>query len=337
MSKPRYLISNLVYQETYARLFLTNHLNSLLDPTNLPVIVKDYDVEYLVLTDKATLRLLESHPNMIALSKLLTANGGKVSSLFIDWADQRQNKYGQRYSLLIALFHESVKRALADSALLTTWVADLVVAKEFFPRILKRMESGHDAVFVLPARSSAEPMSARLPKTGALTDRELFAFCLECLHPLWESCHWRSPRFSNQPFCLIWNTVGGLLTRTFSTTPIVFKPNEKMLESRGMIDGDIPQFLTNPYWATNWTDAPVIGVEPIVCYAPTGKNGPSTVGYLEEFVANIHPSQKPFLKRRCYYPDEKTVSAGAEMLAESDEAVNAILGEPSATNNSESA
>jgi len=321
--KPKYLITNLVYGDIYARLFLNNHLKSCLDETNLPALTEKYDVEMMIFTDHATLKQLTYHPNVLKLSKLI-----KVSTYLFAWPTDAANKFAHRYGLLMNMFHESVKKALADDALLTCWVADLVVAKEFFPRIMKRMEDGHDAVFVLPLRSAAEPMASNLLTVqGALPDKELCALGLECLHPLWWACLWNNPMFTKLPFCLLWNTVGGLMARTFSTTPIIFKPRAKMLEGRGMIDGDVPQHCENPYWAHDWTDAPVIGVEPVVCYYPPFANRPATVGYVEEFLGNIDPSQAPFLKHRCFYPDEKSVQMPAHLLEQSDQAVLGILGE----------
>ncbi len=150
---------------------------------------------------------------------------------------------------------------------------------------------------------------------------------LECLHPLWVACNWNNPMFTKLPFSLLWNTVGGLLARTFSTTPIIFKPKKEMLESRGMIDGDIPALCDNPYWCHDWTDAPVIGVEPVVCYYPPFANRPATVGYVREFKTNIHPTQVQYLEHRCFYPDEKSVQATPEMLKQSDEAIQGIMAE----------
>jgi hypothetical protein len=323
MIKPKYLITNLVYGDIYARLFLNNHLKSILDETNLPALVEKYDVEYMIFTDQTTLKQLTYHPNIIKLSKLC-----KVSTYLFAWPTDKVNRFAHRYGLLLNMFHESVKKALADGALLTAWVADLVVAKEFFPRIMKRIEQGHGAVFVLPLRSAAEPMANHLlGRADAFTDKELCALGLECLHPLWTACVWNNPMFTKLPFCLLWPTIGGIMARTFSTTPIVFRPTAKMLETRGMIDGDIPALCENPYWCHDWTDAPVIGVEPVVCYYPPFANRPASVGLIEEFLGNIDPSQVPFLKHHCFYPDRASVEIPSDLLEQSDTVVNRILGE----------
>ncbi len=321
MAKPKYLITNLVYGDIYARLFLNNHLKSCLDETNLPELAKTYDIEYMIFTDQPTLKMLTYHPALVALSKLV-----KVSTFLFKWPDDKLNKYAHRYALILDMVKQSVGKALLDEALVTCWVADLVVAKEFFPRIMRRIEEGHGAVFVLPLRAAAEPMATPLlQQRGAMTDKELCALGLECLHPLWWACDWNNPKFTKLPFTLLWSALGGVMARTFSTTPIIFRPKKEMLLTRGMIDGDIPQHCDNPFWATDWTDAPVIGVEPVVCYYPTFTQRPASTSYVKEFKSNIDPSQVPFLEKRLFYPDEKSVQLTAEAIRASDDVVTEIM------------
>lgn len=321
LDKPKYLITNLVYGDTYSKLFLENHLTSLLDDSNLPALVERYDVEYCIFTDADTARSLAHHPNMVKLSRLV-----KISSQTFGWPKEPVKRFNYRYGLLLNMFKESVKKALNDNALLTCWVADLVVAKEFFPRIMKRMEEGHGAVFVLPLRAASEAATPVLQqKGGSLTDRELCALGLECLHPLWVACHWDNPQFTKLPFTMLWQGSGGVLARTFSTTPIIFKPTEKMLNSRGMIDGDIPSLCENPYWCTDWTDAPVIGIEPLICYYPPFANRPSSPALVADWAGCLDPGQIPFIEHKCYYPSKAHVTMQAATLKASDKAVSEIL------------
>lgn len=326
MSKPKYLITNLVYGDTYARLFLNNHLKSLLDPTNLPAIVEKYDVELMIMSDHQTIKTITMHPNAKKLSDLLLANGGKVSSHLFGWPPEVVNRFAFRYTLLLKLFKESVRMALEQNALLTTWVADLVVAKEFFPRILSRIEQGHGAVFVLPLRAASEPLTLPLQaKPGAFEDIELCQMGIDHLHPLWVASHWDTPQFTKLPFTLLWNTGAGLLVRSFSTTPIIFRPTPAMLESRGMIDGDIPGLCENPYWASDWTDAPVIGVEPLACYYPPFHNRKSSLEWVAEWAKALDKTQVPFLLKHLYYPNRQTVAPPVDMLAASDRVASNIV------------
>jgi hypothetical protein len=306
VSKPKYLITNCVYGPVYSQLFLEQHLKSVLDETNLPDLAETYDIEYMILTDTETTPLLQSHPNMQRLTDVI----GKVSIFNFEWGNV-QDRFGQRYNALLDLFKISVKKALQDDVhLLTCWVADLVVAKEFFAKILKPMEEGHDAVFVLPLRSAAEPMIEKLDEwEGALPALKLCKYGYENLHPLWWACHWENPLFTKLPFTLLWNNGRGLKAHSYSVTPVIFKPRASMLadDRRGMIDGDIPELCENPYWATDWIDAPVIGVEPLFCYYPTFENRPSSVALLREWQHCLHPSQVAFLKKPLYYPSKQVV------------------------------
>ena len=305
-SKPKYLITNCVYGPVYSQLFLEQHLKSVLDETNLPDLAEKYDIEYMILTDTETTPVLQNHPNMQRLNEVI----GRVSIYNFDWGNVN-DKFGQRYNALMDLFKISVKKALQEGfPYLTCWVADLVVAKEFFSKVTSKMEEGHDAVFVLPLRSAAEAMIEKLEEWEyALPAAKLCKLGYENLHPLWVACHWGNPQFSKLPFTLIWNNGRGLKVHSYSLTPIIFKPRESMLGSdrRGMIDGDIPELCENPYWATDWTDAPVIGVEPLFCYYPTFANRPASVELLREWQHAVHPSQVKFLKTPLYYPNKQTV------------------------------
>lgn len=319
--KPKYLITNLVYGSTYTKLFTEQHLKSVLDDSNLAAITDKYDVEYVIFTDKQTARDLSYHPNVHKLSQTV-----KMTSQLFEWPAQQISKYQLRYGLILNMVKESIRKAIDDNALLTTWVADLVVAKEFFPRVLAKMEAGHGAVFVVPLRSASEAVVPVLNKqAGALSDKDLFSVCHECLHPLWVAAHWHNPQFTKLPFTLHWEGQGGMLSRTFQPTPIVFKPKEEMLQFRGMIDGDIPALCDNPYWAHDWTDAPVAGVEPLICYYPPFANRPASVPFVAEYSENLHKTQIPFLKHHMYYPSKAAVTLKPGVIEESDKVVEEIL------------
>jgi hypothetical protein len=308
--KPKYLISNLCYGDMYATLFCDQHLKSLLDETNLPDLVETYDVTYMILTDDETLPLLQNHPNMQRLSQVLKTNGeNRVQIIVFSWGAVK-DKFSRRYTGLLDLFKMSVKKALDEKFdYLTAWVADLVVAKDFYPKVMKQLEAGHGAVFVQPPRAAAESIIEHLENfEQGLPALKLWKLCYEHMHPLWWACHWDNPCFTRLPFQLLWNNGKGIRCHSYSTTPIIFKPNEKMLDGRGMIDGDIPSLCENPFWATDWTDAPVIGVEPLFCYYPTFKHERSSIEFMRDtWNHQVHPSQVKFLEKALYYPNRETV------------------------------
>lgn len=307
--KQKYIITNLVYDEPYTEIFLNLHLKSLLDQTNLPSVSRIFDIQYKIFTDEETAKVLELHPQILQLTKYVNVEicrfawGKSVNAKF---------KFDARYSTLMQVFRASVDMAIKEDAWLTAWVADLVVAKEFFPRILNRMSEGHGAVFMLPLRSAYEPMKDILKEhVGALDDHRLCRYGFENLHPLWLACHWNAERFTKLPFSLIWTNRNGIMARSFSITPIVFKPKQEMLEGRGMIDGDVPALCDNPYWATDWTDAPVIGVEPLFCYYPTFTTHAANTRMVRDWAHKVlHPTQIPFIERELFYPSKEVVRLG---------------------------
>jgi hypothetical protein len=338
----KYIITNVVYGPLYLKIFTSHHLRSILDETNLPAIKDKYDIEYRVYTDQDTFPSIIDikdgekfddfsreemvkrlkHPNFKRLAA--TVN---LKFFMLEWQREDQSKFNMRYSVLLEVFKDSVKVAVEKDALLTAWVADLVVARNFFPKIMSRIEAGHGAVFVLPLRAAFESSGPFLDQMNrALEPMELFRLGYANLHPLWTACDWNSPRFSKLPFCLLWTTKTGIMARSWSLTPIVFKPSLEMLEDRGMIDGDVPAKCENPYWCEEWTDAPVIGVEPLFCYYPTFVNLKAKVRNVKTWAnANLCPTQKPFVKKALYYPDKKTAKIGWFTKWKSDSIIKRLV------------
>jgi hypothetical protein len=322
VTKQKYIITNVVYGDLYAKIFLEHHLRSVLDDTNLPALKDKYDVDYYIYTDAETEPQLQAHPNF---RRLLATCNVKVAKFEFSQQHER-NKFGARYSVLMQVFHESVKMALEQNALLTAWVADLVVARDFFTKCLDKIEKGHGAVFVLPLRSAFETTAPQLAQMNRAQEaKDLFEIGFQNLHPLWVACEWENRRFTKLPFSMLWSTRTGIMARSFSITPILFKPTQEMLEGRGMIDGEIPGQCINPYWAENWTDAPVIGVEPLFCYYPTFSNVPAVRKGVRLWSKTcIHPSQIPLAKRPLYYPDKSTARVSAWLKFKSDRVIGAI-------------
>ena len=325
--KQKYLQTNLVYGATYANLFLNFHLRSILDKSNLPAIADQYVLEYAIFTDDETVPILTANKNFQRLAKLCEDSGGGIAFIKFEWPKEVTNRFDQRYGALVQMFKASADQALKQNAWLTAWVADLVVAKGFYSKILKKIEDGHGAVFVLPPRGGAEGMVGPLGKgEEALEAKELFTLVYENMHPLWQACHWDTPQFSKLPFSLLWNSGTGLLARSFSITPIIIKPSQKMTEGRGMIDGDIPAMCENPYWCEDWTEAPVCGAEPIQCYFPAFINKTSDIPWVKQWSSCLDQTQLPLLKHKLYYPDKVTANISDNISFTSDHVVNGILG-----------
>lgn len=314
-----HLITNVVYGPVYLDIFCNIHLRSLLDETNLPS-AKDR-MHYIVNVDQDTQKNLEANDFFKKLCDTC-----KTEVHVFEWHDKEGNRFGARYSLLIEFFRQSIGQALKLDAYLSAIVADLYFAKGTIPLIHKRMDEGHDAVFMLPMRTSFEALRAPLTSIpGAFEPMEAFRFGHSALHPLWWACHWDNPLFSKLPFSLLWSTSTGLLARSFSITPLIFSPTVHMESAKQVIDVEIPSFFTNPFWCENWTEAPVMGVEPTVCYYPPFKTSGANTDEVGEWAqATLHPTQFPFIEKYLYYPDKNTASIPKGMELESDDVVGKI-------------
>ena len=302
MGKQKYIMANLVYgvnQTPYPNLWLENQLKSLCDPSNLPALAEKYDLEYVLFTDEETLNALTRHPNFMKLTQICPINVIKLT-----WPADA-DKFGSRYGLLAQMFQTVLPEALEKKAWLSVWVADLVFAKGSLPKMLGHLERGHGAVFNVPIRSAADSLNPVLAKlNGAPTDLELFEMAYANLHHLWVASHWDAPLFSKFPYSMLWNSGSGLCTHHFGITPIVFKPNEAMRQVQGVIDGDVPQFCENPYWATDWIDAAVAGVEPLSNghYPPFLQHRASVQGVVNWAKVGTMPGQHLNLEKALFYP-----------------------------------
>jgi hypothetical protein len=307
-TKQTLIMCNLVYGNLYPQLFVENHLKSLLDPTNLPALKDKYNLEFAILTDDATLMQISRHPNFMQLSAI-----AEIHIIKMNWPPET-DQFQSRYGLLVQMFHQILPVALEKDAWMGSWVADLVFAKHALPRMLKRLEAGHDAVFNVPIRSAADSINhvlAQLP--GAPTDLELFELAYRNLHHLWVASHWDSPLFSKFPYSMVWNSGSGLLAHNFGITPILFKPSEELKAVKGVIDADVPSFFKNPYWATDWTDAPVAGVEPLSNghYPPFLQHRASKEFVADWAINGTMPCQAEYIEHPLYYPSKATFNAPA--------------------------
>ncbi len=298
------LITNVVYGPIYAPIFCRQHLKSVLDQSNIPAF-KDR-IEYVIYTDADTRPYLEEHPNIAKLRETVP-----TSIVLFQWPkDRKVKKFDQRYGILAQTFADSVSLALERGSYLSAWVADLVVAKDFFTNIFAKLDSGYDSVFVLPLRSALEAIAPHLDaEPQAQTPRELFRLGYANLHPLWVASHWRATQFTKLPFSLLWNTGTGLIIRSYSITPIAFQPTEEMLKAKAIIDVEVPSMCKNPYWVTDFIECAVIGVEPLFCFYPTFANHTATISWVKDWSKSLHPKQKTYLEHKLYYPNKAIACA----------------------------
>lgn len=310
MNQRKLLITNVVYGSVYANIFLNQHLKSLLDSTNIPEVGER--VEYAIYTDTETLKFIEAHPNWNELKRYC-----KTQTFTFDWHGVI-NRFEKRYGILAATFNLGVKLALEKEMYAACWVADLVFAKHFLPKMFQKLDEGYDSVFTIPVRSAFEAIGPKLNQTpGAQFAHDLFDLAYENLHPLWVACHWEAAQFTKLPYTLIWNSGTGLLAHSFSITPIVFTPSEEIAATNHVIDVEVPSLCKNPYWAQDWVDAPVIGVEPLFCYYPPFSNKVATPEWVEKWAQRtVHKTQFSTLRKQLFFPSREVVKM--DVVTEAD-------------------
>lgn len=317
------LISNLVYGdvEVYPKIFVEHHLPSLLDLSNAPQHADR--LGYVIHTDEPTHKWLKEQKVFHDLKAIMPV---KIEKLV--WPENSEGRqYNLRYSALAGMLRRSIEYGLEHgNCYLSTIVADLVYAQGFFTKIFGHLDAGYDSVMMHPLRSAWEGMRKidAFLKIPALAPHDLFQLGYENLHPLWQACHWRAPQFSKIPDTLLWNSGTGLMARTFSITPIAFTPYESMRGMQQVIDVGVPPLCKKPYWCKDWTDAPVIGVEPITAWWPPFENQRASIRYIEG--KDNSEERLQFALNKLFYPDEKTVNITEEQDIESNIVVNTLNG-----------
>jgi len=308
LKKQKVIFANLVFGQIYPDLWVNNQLKSMCDPTNLPALQDKYEIEYVLLTDEPTLQNITKHPNFTQLTRWCPVN-----TILLHWPPDA-DQFGSRYNLLAQMLQTVIPEAIEKDAILSAWVADLVVAKEALPRILSHFDKGHDAVFMVPIRGAADSANPALAGlNGAPSDLELFEIAYRNLHHLWIASQWNAPQFTRMPYSMLWNSYTGLVAHNLGVTPIAFKPNASMLEVKGGIDSDLPGMCQNPYWCTDWTEAPVAGIEPLSNghYPPFTHTPASIEGVVQWALRGnggkpcIYPNQIDLVDHPLYYPSKK--------------------------------
>lgn len=310
--KQHYLFANLIYNSPscgplYSNLWLENQLKSLLDQTNLPAIRDKYTLEAVIFTDDETMIHLSRHPNFMALSAIC-----EISIIKVNWPPDI-DRFGARYNLLAEIFRQTMQAVFNPqdvrrrNAIVSVLVADLVFAKGAIPKMLSHIEAGYDSVLMVPIRGAADSISPVLQQMpGAPDANALFELTYQNLHHLWTHSTWGNPYFSKFPYSMLWNSGTGLVAHNFGITPIMFKPNEDMLKVQGVIDADVPSFCKNPYWAEDWIDAPVAGVEPLSNGHYPAFNNPHQAADVDWVASwakqSTHPVQSSYLDKPLYYP-----------------------------------
>lgn len=314
------LLSNVVYGRTYTDLFFNRHLPSLLDESNLPRVKHHID-KYIIFTDEETRPIIKTHPKLRELLSLVD-----VDVYDFPWYHVT-NKFDLRYNVLIQTFRHGAKEALESNSLFSAWTADMILAKDCLPKLIDKMADGFDAVLLHPARCAAEAAAKIFDETeGALYACDLWRVCQFYPHPyLSVANHWRSPCFTRYPFYIHWSTPTGYMTRSFATTPIIMRPQEKMTKVTQVIDIEVPAMFEHPYYADDFDEFGIIQAEPILCYSDAYLPSPPQLERLRSFATERHQHQRENFRRKLFYPNRLMANIDVETMYESDRAVDMIL------------
>jgi hypothetical protein len=295
------LITNVVYGDLYTSIFLTEHLRSFLDETNIPAF-KDR-IEYIIYTDTESVDQIERHPFVKKLNEMIP-----VRTSVFTWPEKPLDRYSFRYSIQTTMIKESVREALEKGMLLSCLAADLVVAKDYLKNIFHAFDdSDCDSVLCVPMRTCLESMALTTKKYAfALPAEDLFKAAFNNLHPLWVASHWEAAQFSKIPYTMLWNTGAGLEARSFSVSPIAFKPTEEMKSITGVLDVAVPPLCKKPFLALDWKQCPMIGMEPLICYYPPFTNHVASEKWVASWAKKgTRADQLKNLRIPFYYPDKE--------------------------------
>lgn len=319
MAPQKLLMTNLVYGKRYSEVFLEQNLKSLLDPRNIPAH-KD-KIEYLLFTDEETLPIIKNHVNYFKLQCAV-----QTHVRVFHWPNTNVDRFQARYQLLIDTFKQSVQFGLEKNMFVSALVADLVFANNYVEKLFEKLNQGYESIFAIPVRSANEALVKELNKyENALSADDLYKVAFENMHPLWLACHWESIHFSKIPFSLIWREQQNLIVKSFAVTPVVFKPTHEMLSAQGVIDAIIPEYCTNPYWASDWVECPLVGCEFLDCYYPPFSQKQASIDFVTKWAQqSVHPLQHKYLRNSFFYPRKGQGAAFQNKQNESDQITDMI-------------
>lgn len=281
-------ISNLVYGQPYTHIFLNYHLKSLFENTDGEDL---YNFHYLIFTDQTHIPIIESHENFKKLKDKFI-----VRIIILE-----DTSYGARYQIQGAQANWTAKFALENNLILHLTTADAYYGKGFIKSGLNFLSNGYDSVVNQPMRITYESAAQHLSNQVLSVD-ELFEVGFSNLHPVWTSSNWENPYFILYPYHLIWSDEKSICLRPFSLGPSFAIPQEWMLELYGCIDMTFISHCKNPYYSTDWSELPVVELQPLLSFYPPFGNKRSDIQAVTDWAfQNIHPDNFRNLSRYMIY------------------------------------
>ncbi len=171
--------------------------------------------------------------------------------------------FENRYKYLQLASSHLCREALEQGALVHCGVADSIFGNECWYTWLNLIDvQGTDSVFILAIRAVAELATPVILKAGVsnLTSSTLFTIANEYLAPIWISSFWDSPRFTPEPFQLLWGCEGNLLVHNLGGNAVIFRPNKDIVSAAAKLSADhsIPPHCKKPAITNDLTNTVVV-------------------------------------------------------------------------------
>jgi hypothetical protein len=285
---PNLCISNLVYGQPYTNIFLNYHLKSLFENIDGDDFSNSH---YLIFTDQTHIPIIEAHENYKKLEGKLI-----VRFIIIEGA-----VYNARYQIQSAQANWTAKFALEKNLILHLTSADTYYGKGIIKSALNFLSNGYDSVVNQPMRITYESAAQHLSNQVLSVD-ELFEVGFSNLHPLWTSSNWENPYFTLIPYQLIWSDEKSICLRPFSLGVSFAIPQEWMLKVQGCFDMTYISHCKNPYYSTDWSELPMVELQPLLAMYPPFGNKRSDIQAVTDWAfQNIHPDNFGNLSRYIIY------------------------------------
>jgi len=257
-------ISNLVYGQPYTDMFLNYHLKSVLENIDEDNFSNSY---YLIFTDESTIPIIEFHENIKQLKNRLIVRLIKIEAII---------GYDLRYKIQTLQVQWSARFALDHNLLFIISTADAYYGKGYLKNAINYISKGHDGIVHQPIRATYESAAKHLNRHSLSVD-ELFEIGFSNLHPIWTSSNWDNPHFTLSPYHMIWSDERSICLRAFSLSTSVVVPKEWMLTSSGCTDISYVSQLKNPYYSSDWSELPMVELQPLLSFYPPFGNKKSDI------------------------------------------------------------
>lgn len=319
---------NVMWGETYTKLWLDVCLRSELFPNNMPAF-KGTDSIYTIYTTKKEAELIRAADSFKELSSIM-----KTQIFYIEDIVDPDFLTKNKYTAMSDCHAHFIRSTQHEDSGLIIMSPDGVWSDYSFANVLKIAQTGKRLITVVGPRTNKETLLPEyLEKFGAkgpVGARDLVEIGIRNLHPEVECTFWHSKMQNNHPSWVLWK-VGdeGVLNRAFHLHPIFIRPIRRDITSNGTIDGNyVLQACPDSKDVYIVTDSDeMFHVE----LSPPWKDGknpncPKTVLQIAQWARyGANARHLEFFKHKIRWHHKEISEQWKEVEQESDEIVNAVL------------